>query len=363
MAKISKNSKIKVGVIFGGKSGEHEVSIVSAQSVMKALDRKKYQVIPIGITKDGKWITTNPVISLKSGKIKEKGAELIPDSLLKRFDVVFPVLHGSYGEDGTVQGMLEMADIAYVGAGVLGSAVAMDKVVQKQLCDQVKIPSVKYDWFLAKDWKNNKSKILKQIKGRGLKFPMFAKPANLGSSVGISKCHNHKELILGVNDAVKYDTKVIVEQGIDNAHEIEIAVLGNDNPKTSVPGEIISSNEFYDYDAKYVDGSSEEVIPAKLPNKVIKQIQVYAVEAFKVLNLSGMARIDFLVTKKGHKVYLNEANTIPGFTSISMYPKLWQASGLAYSKLLEKLIDLAIERYDEKNKLSTEYQPKEVWYR
>ena len=359
---MSKKKKLRIGVIFGGRSGEHEVSIVSAQSVMKALDKKKYQVIPIGIAKQGLWITKNPVQALKTGQMKEKGTRLIPEEVLKRCDVIFPVLHGSYGEDGTVQGMFEMANIVYVGGGVLGSAVAMDKVIQKQLCDQAGLPSVKYDWFLSKDWQKNKKAILQRL-NRGLRYPMFTKPANLGSSVGIGKCHNQKELIAGINDAIKYDRKIIVEQGIENIQEIEVAVLGNDNPRASVPGEIIASNEFYDYDAKYVDGKSQAIIPAKLPKGVTKQIQEIAVKAFKVLDLSGMARVDFLVKKKGYKIYLNEVNTIPGFTSISMYPQLWQASGLPYAKLLDKLIELALERHQEKNSLATSYQPKEYWYR
>lgn len=377
--------KIKVGVVFGGRSGEHEVSIVSAQSVMKALDKKKYEVIPIGITKQGRWIAGPKAVQfLKQGikklpfksiltadptdhsitQVKEKG--LVPVSRktasVQEIDVIFPVLHGPYGEDGTIQGMLELANIAYVGAGVLGSAVAMDKVIQKQLCQQAGLPNVRYGWFLSKDWQKDKKKILNRLE-RNLKYPMFTKPANLGSSLGIGKCHDRQELISGINDAVQYDRKIIVEQGVKNIYEIEVSVLGNDKPKASVPGEIIASNEFYDYDAKYVDGKSQAVIPAKLPARVVKQVQQIAVAAFKALDLAGMARVDFFVTRPGQRVYLNEVNTIPGFTSISMYPKLWQASGLPYEKLLDKLIQLAIERNQEKNQLSTEYKPKEDWYK
>ena len=362
MAKIRKKSKVKIGVIFGGKSGEHEVSIVSAQSVMKALGRKKYAVIPIGITKKGEWLTKDPVNQLKTGKITEKSTPLPSAELLKRIDVFFPVLHGSFGEDGTVQGMLEMANKPYVGAGVLASAVGMDKIIQKMLTDQAGLPSVKYQWFFAKDWHRNKKEILRRLK-RGLSYPMFTKPANLGSSVGISKCHNQKELIAGINDAAKYDRKIVVEQGIENIYEIEVSVLGNDDPQASVPGEIIPSNEFYDYDAKYVDGKSQAIIPAKLPKNVTNKIQAIAVAAFKTLNLSGMARCDFLVKKGSYKIYLNEVNTIPGFTAISMYPKLWQASGLSYPELLDRLIGLALKRYNGKQNLLTSYQPKEDWYR
>ncbi|NUM25400.1 MAG: D-alanine--D-alanine ligase [Candidatus Buchananbacteria bacterium] len=383
MAKISK--KIKVGVIFGGRSGEHEVSIVSAVSVMKALDKKKYQVIPIGITKEGRWISGNQAVYfLKEGMRQlpfksifapdptEKSLMNIKTSSLKstsnfkptmtEIDVVFPLVHGTYGEDGKLQGLLEMANIAYVGSEVLGSALAMDKVVQKQLTDLAGLPSVRYDWFFKKEFKNNRSKIISRLEKK-LGYPMFTKPANLGSSVGIGKCHNRKELINGIIDALKYDRKIIVEQGIEDIREIEVSVLGNDKPKASVPGEIISSNEFYDYDAKYVDGKSQAVIPARLPKKTIKEIRLIAEMAFRALNLSGLARVDFLVKKKNHKVYLNEVNTIPGFTSISMYPKLWEASGLSYSKLLDQLIDLALERHREKNSLATSYQPKEDWYK
>jgi len=359
---MSKRKKIKIGVIFGGKSGEHEVSIVSAESIMKNLSRKKYQVTPIGVTKNGKWLIRNPIKALKTGKSKEKGTQLIPENVLKRLDVVFPIIHGSYGEDGTLQGMLEMAGIHYVGSGVLGSSVAMDKVVQKQVCDQAGLPSVDYIWFLSKEWPKNKKEILSRVK-KHLYYPIFTKPANLGSSVGIGKCHNEKELIEGIKEAIKYDSKVIIEQGVEDIHEIEVAVLGNDKPKASVPGEIIASNEFYDYNAKYVDGKSQAIIPAKIPQKVIKEIKETAVEAFKVLNLSGLARIDFLVKKRTYRVYLNEVNTLPGFTSISMYPQLWKASGLSYKELLDKLIGLALERGLEKEDLETSYKPEKDWYK
>ncbi len=362
MPKFSKKNKIKIGVIFGGRSGEHEVSIVSAQSVIAAFDKNKYHVIPIGVTKKGNWIIKDPVNDLKKGAIKEKGQRLIPEKILNSCNVIFPLIHGSYGEDGTLQGMLEMANIAYIGGGVLASALSMDKVIQKQLTDQVGLPSVKYDWFFRRDWKKNKKIILARL-NRGLKYPIFVKPANLGSSVGISKCHNQKELIKGISNAIKYDSKIITEQGIEEIHEIEVAILGNDKPQASVLGEIIPSNEFYDYDAKYVDGKSREIIPAKLPKTITKKIQEIAIKSFLTLNLSGMARIDFLVEKRSYKVYLNEINTIPGFTSISMYSKLWAASGLSYPKLLDKLVFLAFERYQEKESLFTSYQPKKDWYK
>ncbi len=272
------------------------------------------------------------------------------------------MIHGSYGEDGTLQGMLEMAGVAYVGAGVLASAVGMDKIIQKELFAQANLPIVKYEWFLSQDWQRGHQDILRRIEKK-LKYPVFTKPANSGSSVGIGKCHNYQELIQGINDATRYDRKVIVEQGIEGIREIEVSVLGNDEPKASVPGEIIASNEFYDYDAKYVDGKSQVVIPAKLLPKTLKEVQNIAVMAFKTLDLAGMARVDFFVTKGHFQVYLNEVNTLPGFTSISMYPKLWAASGLPYPKLLDKLIKLALERHQERNKLSSSYKPKEDWYK
>lgn len=376
--------KIKVGVIFGGRSGEHEVSIVSAQSVMKALDRKKYEVVPIGITKEGMWLAGPEAVNFLKAGIKKiaKKSILAPDptergiinieekktrvlakiNSSKHLDVIFPVLHGPYGEDGTVQGLMELANIPYVGAGVLGSAVGMDKVIQKDLFKQAKLPIVKYTWFLTNDWRKNRINILRRLE-KELNYPVFVKPVNLGSSVGISKAGDRKQLIKAINLAVQFDRRVIVEEGVKNAREIEVSVLGNDKPQASVPGEIIPSNEFYDYDAKYVDGRSKEVIPAKLPKNVIKKVQNIAVTAFKTLDLSGMARVDFFVKRGTNKVILNEVNTIPGFTSISMYPKLWQASGLPYSKLLDKLIQLAIERHKEKNKLKTSYESGSDWYK
>jgi len=386
MSKISKKNKLKIGVIFGGRSGEHEVSIVSAQSVIKALDKKKYEVIPIGITKSGEWIAGNLALGyLKAGvknlpfksllppdpteqkliKVRDRKLALMcreakPE--LTKLDVVLPVMHGTYGEDGCLQGFLELANIAYVGCGVLGSAVGMDKIVQKQLFAQVGLPIVKYDWFLSSEWQRQKTAIIKRLE-KNITYPMFTKPANTGSSVGVGKCHNRRELIAGIDDAARYDRKVIVEQGIEDISEIEVAVLGNDAPKASVPGEIIASNEFYDYDAKYVDGKSQAVIPAKLPPAMTKKIRTDAVLAFKTLDLSGLARVDFLVTKDARKIYLNEVNTIPGFTSISMYPKLWEASGLPYVKLLDQLINLAQERHRQKNRLLTSYQPKQDWYK
>lgn len=372
--------KIRVGVIFGGRSAEHEVSLVSAASVIKALDKDKYEILPIGITPEGRWLSTHEALRL----LKEKRAiDHIPEHILvpdprkrglvllhtasatddaRQVDVFFPVLHGTYGEDGTIQGLFELADVPYVGAGVLGSAVGMDKVIQKHLLQQANIPVAPAVWFMFPEFESHQKKIINQVEKK-LRYPCFVKPANMGSSVGISKAHNKTELIDAVFLAGEFDRKILIEKGIEHAREIECSVLGNDDPIASVPGEIIPSNEFYDYDAKYVDGKSAAVIPALLPKLVTKKIQQYAVSAFKALSCEGMARVDFLVTKKTNKIFLNEINTIPGFTPISMYPKLWKASGLSYPALLDKLIELAIDRHEAKRKLKTSYTPKKDWYK
>jgi D-alanine-D-alanine ligase len=372
--------KIRVGVIFGGRSVEHEVSLVSAASVINALDKEKYDILPIGITPEGRWLSSGEALAL----LKEKGnIDDLPEHILvpdprKRglvplrnssaevsphpIDVIFPVLHGTYGEDGTIQGLFELAEIPYVGSGVLGSALGMDKVVQKQLLREAELPVTPDIWFYLEEFLRAQRKLIASIE-RKLGYPCFVKPANLGSSVGISKAHDRKELIRAIQYAGEYDLKVLVEKGIEQAREIECSVLGNEDPIASVPGEVIPSNEFYDYDAKYVDGKSTSVIPAKLPRSVATKVQRYAVDGFKVLNCSGMARVDFLVTKRRNRIYLNELNTIPGFTSISMYPKLWQASGLSYPELLDRLIQLAFERHQAKANLKTTYRPKTDWYK
>ncbi|MFH0989265.1 MAG: D-alanine--D-alanine ligase family protein [bacterium] len=373
-------SKIRVGVIFGGRSAEHEVSLVSATSVMQALDRSKYTIVPVGITPEGRWLSSSDAIAL----LKQKAnIDHLPEHLLipdprKRglvplqnskvgvsplhIDVIFPLLHGTYGEDGTLQGLLELADIPYVGAGVLGSALGMDKIIQKQVLEHTGIPVAPGVWFLYEEFSLHQKKIVSDIE-RSLKYPCFVKPSNMGSSVGISKAHHRKELIDAIELAAQYDRKILVEKGIERAREIECSVLGNDNPIASLPGEIIPSNEFYDYDAKYVDGKSQAIVPANLPKRMMKTIQHYAVEGFKALDCAGMARVDFLVAQKGNRIYLNELNTIPGFTSISMYPKLWQASGLSYPELLDRLIQLALERHQMKARLKTTYTPKSDWYK
>jgi len=368
--------KLRVGVVFGGRSGEHEVSLVSATSVLQALDRDRYEVIPIGITPDGKWISSGDALRLlkeKAGLDEQPERFLAPEpnrrALLaldgaqsEGLDVVFPVLHGTFGEDGTVQGLFELAGIPYVGAGVLGSALGLDKIVQKQLFAEAGLPITRYAWALARECREAPLRVAARMQ-RSLRYPMFVKPANTGSSVGITKAHTRKELLDGIGIAARFDRKVIVEQGVADIREIECAVLGNDAPEVSVPGEVVPSNEFYDYDAKYVDGKSLAIIPARLPAAVTRRIREIAGRAFRVLDCSGMARVDFFVTRRHHRIILNEINTIPGFTSISMYPKLWEASGLPYPRLLDRLIQLALDRYNERSSVEHTYSPAKDWYR
>ena len=355
--------KLRVGVLFGGRSAEHEVSLVSAASVLRGLDPKKFDVIPIGITKEGRWVLPRQLASgdpthtelrraLSDGQAvslpAEPGAGARRESELRaplQFDVLFPVLHGTFGEDGTVQGLLELADIPYVGAGVLGSALGMDKEVQKRLFLQAKLPVAKFVSVLRREWEAARATVLQRA--RGVRLPVFVKPANLGSSVGITKVKRAGELEAAIEHAFEFDRKVLVEQGIAG-REIEVSVLGNDEPRASVPGEVIPAREFYDYTAKYLEDSTRFLVPAKLKPAQVRRFQELAVAAFRALDCAGMARVDFLLERRSGRIYLNEVNTIPGFTAISMYPKLWEASGLPYAKLLERLIELALERHREK---------------
>jgi D-alanine-D-alanine ligase len=277
-------------------------------------------------------------------------------------DVIFPLVHGTYGEDGTLQGLLELANLPYVGAGVLGSALGMDKIVQKLVCAQAGIPIARYVWFPASEFEKHPRAVVRRVE-HALAYPVFVKPANTGSSVGIAKAHNRAELLEGIAQAMRYDRRVIVEQGIRDAREIECAVLGNDDPMVSVPGEVVPSNEFYDYDAKYVDGKSRSIIPAKLSRPMTARVRKLARLAYVVTDCAGMARADFFVTRRGNRLIFNELNTLPGFTSISMYPKLWEASGLTYGALLDRLIELALERHREKERLVRSYRPDREWYR
>src|SRR5437867_7386704 len=349
--------KIRVGVIFGGRSGEHEVSLRSAESILKSIDRSKYDVVPIGITHEGRWLASKNAIALLPAKDAIQKTLSSGDSIVLPaepatagvVDVIFPVLHGTYGEDGTIQGLFELANVPYVGAGVLGSAVGMDKDVMKRLLRDAGLPIVDY-------WTVRQSEIdsFAETRFSGLPYPVFVKPANLGSSVGITKVHGPDELRAALKTAAEYDQKIVVERGVD-AREIEVSVLGNDDPIASVPGEIIPSREFYDYDAKYVDDNSRLLVPAPLSDAAVQEAQQLAVAAFKALECSGMARVDLFLERPNGKFYVNEINTLPGFTSISMYPKLWDASGIPYPQLIDRLITLAIERHSEKSKLRTRY--------
>jgi len=412
--------KLRVGILFGGRSGEHEVSLLSAASILKAIDRRKFDVLPIGITKDGHWVVAEDARELLAGKGSEivsrlqagnpdavSGANLLREGIATFFapasvektaakadlpattdnapevegdapatpvedlpvaplavppaallasnvvDVIFPVLHGTFGEDGTVQGLFELAGIAYVGSGVLGSSAGMDKDVMKHLFAQAGLPLVKHVTLLRAELEKSPRKAVARVEAT-LKYPVFVKPANMGSSVGISKAHDRKELLPALRLAARYDRKLVIEAGVggkkSRARELEVAVLGNDDPKASVVGEIVPDKEFYDYESKYLSEGSVPQIPARLTRAESKHIREMAVEAFRACNLSGLARVDFLMEPDGKKrIYLNEVNTLPGFTKISMYPKLWEVSGLSYRDLITRLIELAIERHQEKN--------------
>ncbi|HEX7422809.1 MAG TPA: D-alanine--D-alanine ligase family protein [Terriglobales bacterium] len=396
-------AKLRVGILFGGRSGEHEVSLLSAASVLNAIDKTKYEVVPIGITKDGRWLTAEhaerllrgqkqadksfsptPAKHLRAGDPEatpgaavlargesvvvppepaRRDAGLAPfqtDANLRRaadrainVDVIFPVLHGTFGEDGTIQGLLELADIAYVGAGVLGSSAGMDKDVMKALFRAAGLPMVKHVTVLRSQFEHEPKKVQKLVESK-LKYPVFVKPANLGSSVGISKAHDRKELGPAIAEAAKFDRKIVIEEGVggkkNKAREIECAVLGNDDPKASIAGEIVPCKEFYDYDAKYLVQGSEGVIPAKITKAEMKTVQRLAIAAFQAVDCTGLARVDFLMDPKSRRIFVNEINTMPGFTAISMYPKLWAATGVPYPELIDRLIQLGIERHEDKKR-------------
>ena len=365
--------KIRIGIIFGGRSGEHEVSFCSASSIIKAIDKDKYTVVPIGITKEGRWISPqDSKLALQSGKIEGKNSVILLNEpsgkslicidnnqrldkslALEKLDVIFPVLHGPYGEDGTVQGLLELANIPYVGAGVAASAISMDKDLMKTIFQQRGLPILKWMTIKRKEWQKDKEKILSLIKN-GFEYPLFVKPTNLGSSVGITKVHEKEELEGAIDLASSYDRKILIEEGLEGVREIECGVLGNDEPRASVAGEVRPAGEFYDYDSKYLDKETQLIVPADLPDGVSQEVQEIALRAFKAVDGAGMARVDFFVSKKENRIYLSEINTIPGFTSVSMYPRLWEASGIPYSELIDRLIQLALERHQDKkqNKIS-----------
>jgi D-alanine-D-alanine ligase len=375
------STKIRVGILYGGKSGEHQVSITTAFSVIRAFDFDKYELVPFYITPQGEWrsagLLTTPaedrqslvieaagassrasqlpasaVIASLGGQIGAQagGLQGTPTDSSRAMDVVLPLLHGTNGEDGTVQGLLETMNVPYVGAGVLASAVGMDKVFMKKLFAGAGLPQCVYRHFTRSDWHNNREEHIVEIEVT-LGYPCFVKPANLGSSVGISKAHNRDELLDAIALAFRYDRKVIVEEFVE-AREIEVAVLGNDEPRASVCGEVVSSSDFYDYNAKYVDGKSAMIIPAQLPEELADRIRSMALQAFRAIDATGLSRVDFFVRKGDHTVMINEINTMPGFTPFSMYPLLWQEAGVSYSELLDELIRLAIERHEGKQQIN-----------
>jgi D-alanine-D-alanine ligase len=357
--------KLRVGVLFGGRSGEHEVSLASAASIIRGLDPQKYEAVPIGITKEGHWLIGAgaqkmlPEV-LRTGQRVLMSADPTESALMpldgspqgQKLDVVFPVIHGTFGEDGTMQGLLELAGLPFVGAGVLGSAIGMDKDVAKKLMQVAGIPVVPWIAVQRADWERQPKEIRRAIEKK-FKYPVFVKPATLGSSVGMTKVHSRAELGPALDLAAEFAMKIMVERSV-SAREIEVSVLGNHDPRASIPGEIVPHREFYDYAAKYLEEGTKLLIPAKLKKSEVKKVQSMAVTAFRALELSGMARVDFFIEKRGGKIFLNEVNTIPGFTSISMYPKLWEANGIPFRELVSKLIDLALEQHREKAR--TKYQ-------
>ena len=352
--------KLRVGVIYGGRSGEHEVSVASAASIFRHLDRERYDAVPIRIEKSGQWVLGGRVPEMLSAAdmVDQRGTEALQvvDASAAvsrgRLDVVFPVLHGPYGEDGTVQGLLELADIPYVGSGVLGSAVGMDKAVMKTLFAAQGLPIVPHLTVMRREWLDQPAVVADRA-ATTLRYPMFVKPANLGSSVGISKVKASSDFTAAMALAFEFDRKVVIEAGVLNAREIECAVLGNDAPEASIPGEIVPSREFYDYEAKYLDANSKLLIPSPLSASQTAEIRRLAIEAFRAVEGAGLSRVDFLMAGDTGETFINEVNTIPGFTTISMYPKLWEASGLPYPALLDRLIALALERHGEKQALRT----------
>lgn len=372
-------SKIRVGLIFGGKSGEHEISLASAQGVARAIDRDKYDVVMIGITKQGQWVVGDNVLRYLAAQSPTSllapddtrtdesvsapiaGADLVPvvmpNSLLTMIDVAFPLVHGPFGEDGTLQGLLEMADVPYVGAGVAASAVGMDKALMKAIFRAHNLPVVNWLMILRSEWRARPDEVIYRIES-ALGYPCFIKPANLGSSVGVTRVRQRDELVRALDIAAQYDRKMLAERAVTNAREIECGVLGNDEPIASVPGEVIPQREFYDYVAKYAnDSGTQLVVPADLSLELARLVQEMALRAFTAIDACGMARVDFFLERGTNKLWVNEINTIPGFTSVSMYPRMWQATGLAYRDLIDRLIQLALERYADKRASRIAYEP------
>jgi D-alanine-D-alanine ligase len=358
---VTSAKRLRIGVLFGGRSGEHEVSLASAASVIRALDPAKYEAVPIGIAKDGRWLVGGGAIKLLADVLKSGDRVVLPadptaGSLVAMsggsgqssvsVDVMFPVLHGTFGEDGTVQGLLDLAGLPYVGAGVLASAVGMDKDVQKRLFEQAGLPIVPFVAVRRSEWEKDRKAVTKMLQKK-FRFPLFVKPATLGSSVGMSRVKSAAEIGPALDMASEFALKIVVERAV-TAREIEVSVLGNDEISASIPGEIVPHREFYDYAAKYLEQGTQLVIPAKLSKKQVATFQEYAVRAFRAIDGTGMSRCDFFLERRTNRIYINELNTIPGFTSISMYPKLWEASGLPYPQLIDRLIELALELHAEK---------------
>ena len=356
--------KMNIGVIFGGRSGEHEVSLMSAESVLSVLDRSKYNIFQIGITHEGAWFTGEDVLNAfkNNSTAGLTQAVLLPEPQQKgmlyslkdgkltavaSLEVIFPVLHGTFGEDGTLQGMLELADVAYIGAGVLGASVGMDKILFKDVMLANHIPVVASVTATRSEIQHSMEAVLARVEQK-LTYPVFVKPANMGSSVGVSKCRTHSDLYEGLLEAAQYDRRILIERGV-NGREIEVSVLGNEDPKASVAGEIRPCDDFYSYDAKYISEGSELLIPAPIDAETMHKVQEYAVRAYTAVDCAGMARVDFLLDRDTNELFLNEVNTIPGFTKISMYPKLWAASGLPYPELVQQLVDLALRRQAERD--------------
>ncbi len=366
---------LTVGILFGGRSGEHEISLLSARSILEKIDRQKYKVVQIGITHDGVWLVGSDVLTAFENKdfsgltsttlIAEPGGhtlyardrrhEGIMLTPFEKLDVIFPVTHGPFGEDGTIQGLLEITDIAFVGAGVLGSSVGMDKAVFKQVMRANQIPVVDDMIFTRKEIEADIDLVIEKIESMK-HYPYFTKPVNMGSSVGINKCKNRQQLKEGLLDAAQYDRRILAEVGLERPMEIEISVLGNEFPQVSLPGEIIPGDEFYSYDDKYINGISKLIIPADLPPEMVSQIQETAIKAYQLIDCAGMARVDFMIDKQENCIYLNELNTIPGFTKISMYTKLWEASGISFTVLIDRLIELAMDRQRENSRSIHQYR-------
>jgi len=363
-------ARMRVGVLFGGRSGEHEVSLASARSVLAALDPSRYEVFPIGITPQGEWVLVKgpDQLSVEKGtrvgvvpgssarplvSMEPEGATARP--LQESIDVAFPVLHGTYGEDGTVQGLLELLGVPYVGCGVMASALGMDKVAMRAAFQQAGLPVVAYRVLTARSWREDPAAVLSLLE-QTFVYPIFVKPSNLGSSVGVSRATHRVSLDQAIQEAFRYDRKILVEQGLD-CREVECGVLGNDAPEASVVGEIVPKQLWYDYRAKYEPGMSEVRIPAPLPPPLAREVQAQAIRAYQAIDCAGMARVDFFLARASAQLYVNEINTIPGFTATSVYPKLWEASGLSYPDLVDRLIQLALERHAERSRWVTIYQP------